>query len=206
MRTLRAVWALLLRDVGWIVGTVGLAFTLVGLLEPLLKLSNLAHWVVSHWLEVTTVFWHVLLGLLHVAVPNVAAFALTVAVFHGGLLVSTRSRSSPAAAQGPARGWRLAVYLAYLPIFIACCVTAIQSLGRRTSAADPPGDAVVIASAVLIVAAPVALFALAPPRTLLRRFLLVYAAAGCTILLDKAGGWLAAAIDLGTAITPPSIR
>jgi hypothetical protein len=65
--------------VAWI-GVVGLALTLTGSLEPLIKLGNVVHFVIENWRALTGTLWDGLASLLDVKLSP-----MSVAFLNGGL-------------------------------------------------------------------------------------------------------------------------
>ncbi len=77
-------------------GVVGSALMIFQALEPFLKLSRFAVWIVEHWRGIVVAPWVWLGALVHIHVPTEVASAITLCIFVATFVV----RASPSS-QGP---------------------------------------------------------------------------------------------------------
>jgi hypothetical protein len=180
------------KDVMATVSVVGLACNLLGSLGPLLTLTNWARYFVENWIYLTAFIWKQFFHYFHVDIPTVLGFALTLLVFHIGLLTSALPQKSTAATSPEEKGRdRLIAIFLYLPILIGTLSTAFASLSADIVASDVlPNQTLVVISFLIVLASPIMVFVFARPRAIVRRFVSVYMVAATIVLLDAAARYL----------------
>jgi hypothetical protein len=191
---LRQIMAFLRRDVLAAISIVGMAIHLIGSVAPLLVLAHFIRYAVTHWLYFASIVWIRLFALIHVAIPPLLGFSLTLFFFHLGLTWSAlridllgRGARTDVASANPQRD-RLFAILLYIPILLSTLYSAFSATTRHMSpVASGPDDPVLIDVAFAIVLlSPVMMFLLSNPRLLIRRLLSVYVVAGSILLINLA--------------------
>ncbi|ESQ73541.1 hypothetical protein ABAC402_18680 [Asticcacaulis sp. AC402] len=198
MSALTRVLAVVGRDGLAVVGIVGLAVNLIGSLSPFLTLARFARFIVDNWIELTSYLWVEVFRFLHIEIPSILGFALTLLVFHFGLVAS--SIRYPWSVIAPAtdettqsvKRERVIALLLYLPIMIGSLSTAFGHLSQKLVTSELPADQpMFVLSFAIVLLSPVLTFIVARPRLLMRRFLAVYMVAAIVLCLD----WLARTLD-----------
>jgi len=189
----RRIVAFVRSDVWATFGIIGLALNLLGAMAPFIALTQIARWIVDHWVDLTAVFWIWLFALIRVDIPPILGFALSFLVFHLGLVASAIRRGQaddPAVVteQANLSRDRLLCLLLYIPIMIATLFTAFLKLAEATIQGEGPPDAGLVPVAFcLVVASPLLAFSLVRPRKLMRRFLSVYVLVLVILVLNLVG-------------------
>ncbi|HVY86057.1 MAG TPA: hypothetical protein VG943_13050 [Caulobacterales bacterium] len=168
-----------------VLSIVGLALNLIGSLGPLLTLAEFARYLVEHWIDMTSFVWVYLFSLIHVHIPALLGFALTLFVFHLGLTVSSL-RGAGAESDNVSRDRLIAIVL-YVPILAATLSKAFGRLSRDlVEGSHASSDTMVIVAFCIVLVSPIMVFSLARPSGLIRRLAAVYFVAGLILLLDFA--------------------
>jgi hypothetical protein len=189
MLTGNRILLFLRRDLVLAISLTGLALNLIGGLQPLLAITRLAHFLVEHWVQITAFIWIKLFALIHVHIPPLLGFSLTMFLFHCGLVAeSLRRRDRAAARVGDTKANdrdRLIAILLYIPILWGTLASAFSALAAHASEPRGPANGALIAlSFCLVVGSPILVFTIATPRLLVRRFISVWIVALAIGLLD----------------------
>jgi len=189
----RGIFAFIRSDLWATFGVIGLALNFLGAMAPFIALTQIARWIVDHWVDFTAELWVWLFALVRIDIPPILGFALSFLFFHLGLVASAirrGSRDDPAVIdeQATLNRDRLLGLLLYVPIMLGTLFTAFLKLTEATIQGAGPTHASLIAFAfLLVVASPLLAFSLVRPRKLMRRFLSVYVLVFVVLALTLVG-------------------
>lgn len=186
--TRKRLLVFLRRDLLLSISLVGLAMNLIGGLGPLIAIAKIAHLLVEHWVTITAFLWVKLFALVHIDIPPLLGFSLTMFLFHLGLIASSlrrgRSVEPPRDAKAKDRD-RLIAVLLYLPILWGTLASAFAALAVHTGdGREAASGPLIILAFCLVVGSPILVFVVATPAMLVRRFVSVYIVAVAILLLD----------------------
>jgi len=179
-----------------LVGVIGLAMTLLGALDPLIQIAELAQALVRHWHEAAHYIWSLVFSFWKLNIGPVAAARLTAASFLLAVSISSmRSNAGPKSLLV----WMWAKLLVFaMLLFLAILI--VGSAESRLSASDSNGNSQTVIYAGWIFAAACLVAFLSNPFSMIRRLFDSALMVGVLLALSYSLHWLIIARDTMTTV------